>query len=156
MPEKPKLRAITIPVFRVHYQDLERYIQQVFGFEYNFFFATGLVNGMCPEYQVTGVIPSTMAKQVQDLQRGQRTRNVSLILNALATEGYIPPGKYIINTHQRPEPGEVYRALLLKTQDPEAPECLQFKAAHKDDGEVMKRIAILDQAILDQSKRARR
>jgi len=43
MPEKPKLKARIIPVFRVHYQDLEQYIQRVFGVEFDFLFGTGFV-----------------------------------------------------------------------------------------------------------------
>lgn len=156
MPDKPKLKSQIIPVFRVHYQDLEQFVQEVFGFEYDFLFATGFVNGMCPEYQVTGVIPSAMTQQAQDLRSGRRTRNLALIVNVLAADGRIPAGKYVIDTHKRPSPTEVYRSLLLKTRDPLAPECLQFKDDHKDDPELMKRVTILDQSITEKLKRARR
>ena len=153
--EKPRLKARVIPVFRVHYQDLEQYIQQVFGFEYDFLFATGFVNGTCPEYQVTGLIPSTMAQQAKDLRSGRRTRNPTLIVNVLAADGYIPVGKYIIDTHKQPNPTEVYRSLLLKTRNPLAAECLQFKDEYKDDLQLMDRVKSLDQAAFEQLKRAR-
>ncbi len=155
MPEKPKLKARIIPVCRVHYQDLEQYIQRVFGFEFDFLFATGFVNGMCPEYQVTGTIPSAMAQQAKDLRSGRRTKNLALIVNVLAADGYIPAGKYIIDTHQRPNPTEAYRSLLLRTRDPLAPECLRFKDEHKDDLQLMDRVKVLDQAATEQLKRAR-
>ena len=156
MTEKPRLKAKVIPVFRVHYQDLEEYIQQVFGFEFDFLFATGFVNGMCPEYQVTGSIPPIMENQVQDLRQGRRTKNVMLIVNVLVRDGYIPAGKYIIDTHKRPDPTNVYHSLLLQTRDPLAPECLQFKEEHKGDLQLMDRVKTMDEAAIEQLKRARR
>ena len=155
MIEKPKLKAQIVPVFRVHYQDLEQYIQQVFGFEFDLLFVTGLVNGMCPEYQVTGTIPSAVAQQANDLRSGRRTRNLLLIINVLVADGYIPAGKYIINTHRRPNPTEVYRSLLLRTRNPQAAECLRFKDEHKGDLQLLERIKVLDQAAIEQLKRAR-
>lgn len=155
MIEKPKLKAQVIPVFRVYYRDLEQYIQRVFGFEFDFLFATGFVNGMCPEYQVTGTIPSAMAQQAKDLRSGRRTRNLLLIINVLAADGYIPAGKYIIDTHRRPNPTEAYRSLLLRTRDPLAPECLRLKDEHKDNLQLMDRVKVLDQAAAEQLKRAR-
>ena len=152
---KPKLKAKVIPVFRVHYQDLEQYIHDVYGFEYDFLFATGCVNGMCPEYQVTGVIPVAMAKQVRDLRLGQRTRNLTLIVNLLVADGYIPAGKYIIDTHKRPDPTNIYHDLLLRTHDPLAAECLRFKEEHKGDPQLMDRVKLMDQAAIEQLKRAR-
>lgn len=153
---KPQLKAKVIPVFRVHYQDLEQYIQEVFGFDYDFMFATGCVNGVVPEYQVTGEIPASMANQARDLRQGRRTKNLTLIVNLLAADGYIPAGRYVIDTHKRPDPTEVYRRLLLQTRDPLASECLRFKDTHKDDLVLMERVKVLDQATLDQLKRARR
>lgn len=154
--KEPTLKAALIPVYRVHYEDLEKYIEEVFGFDYDFLFATGYVAGMCPEYQVTGVIPSIMSKQVSDLRSGQRTRNVNLIVNLLAADGYIPCGKYVIDTHQRPDPISVYRNLLLKTRDSSSTECRRFKTDYGDDAELMKRVRSLDQAMTEQRKRARR
>lgn len=98
---KPKLKAAIIPVFRVIYQDLERYIQQVFGFEFDLLYATGCVNGVCLEYQVTGRSQQVTSGQATDLRRGRRIRNLPLMLEVLVADGYIPAGRYIIDTHEQ-------------------------------------------------------
>ncbi len=95
---KPKLAAQIIPVFRVRYRDLENYILRVFGIEFDLLFATGCTNGMCPEYQVGSQQSLTTGRQANDLRRGQRTRNLQLILEVLFADGYIPAGRYIIDT----------------------------------------------------------
>ena len=95
-----------------------------------------------------------MAKQVRDLRLGQRTRNLVLIINLLVADGYIPAGKYIIDTHKRPDPTNVYHDLLLQTRDPLAVECLRFKEEHKGDLQLMDRVKLMDQAAVEQLKRA--
>jgi hypothetical protein len=97
---KPKLMAAIVPVFRVKYQELERFIERVFGFEFDLLFATGCINGVCPEYQVHGAGPQITSGQATDLRRGRRSRNLPLILEVLAADGYIPTGRYIIDTHE--------------------------------------------------------
>lgn len=154
--DKPKLRARIMPVFRVHFQDLEHYIQKVYGFEFDLLYATGCTPDMCPEYQITGSLPSSISKQVRDLKLGKRTRNLSLILNVLAKDEYIPAGKYIIDTHKKPKLIDVYHNLLLRVRDPSLAECLKFKEDHKDNRQLMDQINIMDQAALDQLNRAKR
>jgi hypothetical protein len=96
---KPKLKALVIPVFRVKYLDLERYFKQVFGFEFDLLEVTGCVNGVCLEYQVNGTSVQVKGQQATKLRRGQHVRNLPLILEVLVTDGYIPAGRYIIDTH---------------------------------------------------------
>ncbi len=96
---KPKLKALIVPVFRVRYRDLEAYIKQVFGFNFDLLFSTGSVNGLCLEYQLSGKSPQVTSRQANDLRCGQRSRNLPLILEVLVADGYIPAGKYIIDTH---------------------------------------------------------
>jgi hypothetical protein len=98
---KPKLKAAIVPVFRVKYQDLERYIRQVFGFEFDLLYTTGSVNGLCLEYQVRGAGPQITSQQANDLRRGRHNRNLPLMLEVLAADGYIPAGRYIIDTHDK-------------------------------------------------------
>ncbi|MFA6364707.1 hypothetical protein [Methanoregula sp.] len=98
---KPKLKAVIIPVFRVKYQDLEEYIRQVFGFEFDLLFNTGTVNGLCLEYQVRGDGPQITSQQANDLRRGRHNRNLPLMLDVLVADGYIPAGRYIIDTHDK-------------------------------------------------------
>lgn len=102
---KPKLEMLVLPVFRVKYRKLEEYIAAVYRFEFDFLFATGQVAGQCPEYQITGKIEGhAWLDRAHELRCGVRTRDVSLILNVLAADGFIPTGKYIIDTHLPPKP----------------------------------------------------
>ena len=71
------------------------------------------------------------AQEADRIRRGHRTRNVALILNVLCIDGYIPAGQYIIDTHPEPPPGQVYRALLIETGDPNDPRCVAFKREHR-------------------------
>lgn len=102
---KPKLEMLVLPVFRVKYKKLEAYIAAVYRFEFDFIFATGQVAGQCVEYHISGKIEGhTWQQRAHELRCGVRTRDVTLILNVLATDGYIPAGQYIIDTHQPLKP----------------------------------------------------
>ena len=102
---KPKLKMLVLPVFRVKYRKLEEYIAAVYRFEFDFLFATGQVAGQCPEYNVTGRIEGPgWQGRAHELRCGVRIKDVSLILNVLAADEFIPTGKYIIDTHQPPKP----------------------------------------------------
>jgi hypothetical protein len=102
---KPKLEMLVIPVFRVKYKVLEAYIAAVYHFEFDFLFATGQIEGQCPEYTVTGKLESITWKQrAHELRCGQRTRDITLILTVLAHDGFIPKGRYTIDTHGEPKP----------------------------------------------------
>jgi hypothetical protein len=102
---KPKLEMLVLPVFRVKYRKLEAYIASVYRFEFDFLFATGQIAGQCLEYNVSGKLDGHAWQQrAHELRCGIRTRDVSLILNVLVADGFIPAGKYIIDTHQPPKP----------------------------------------------------
>ena len=60
--------------------------------------------GVVLEYTVQAAIPPSpdVVRQADNIRRGQRSRNVPLILNVLCLDDYIPAGRYIIDT--RPEP----------------------------------------------------
>jgi hypothetical protein len=147
MPDnpKPKLKLTTLAVFRVHHLDLESYIQTVFGFEFDFQIATGAGVGICPEYLVTGSLStSEWQRRAQELRNGRRTRDVVLILNTLAHDGYIPKGRYTVNTKPLPPPITVYTELLQRTRDPQSAECVQMKADFAADPVFTERAATLD------------
>ena len=101
---KPKLEMLVLPVFRVKYRKLEEYIAAVYRFEFDFLFATGQVAGQCPEYHITGKTEGAWQQRAHELRCGVRTRDVPLILNVLAADGFIPTGMYIIDTHLPPKP----------------------------------------------------
>lgn len=97
---KPKLPMQQVPVFRVHYQDLERFVQAVFGFEFDFLFAAGVTNKTGVDYKVTGEMPPTPSwiQKATELRQGRRSRSIPLILAVLASDQYIPVGYYTIVT----------------------------------------------------------
>ena len=68
-----------------------------------------------PEYAVSPVLPPALdaARQAEAIRAGRRTQNVSLILNVLCIDGYIPAGKYIIDT--RPEPSLTWAGVLRES-----------------------------------------
>ncbi len=95
----PKLAMTYVPKFRVKYKDLEKFIHDVFGFEFDFLFAAGLLNGSGAEYVVTGELPTAAwVQNAQNLRQGRRTRSIPLILAVLAHDKYIPVGYYTILT----------------------------------------------------------
>ena len=125
---------VQLPIYRVKQRHLEAYV------------ANGLPDGRLRlpaggrghARNVSGIPrqPGAAASQecpedADRIRRGHRTRNVGLILNVLCMDGYIPAGRYIIDTHPEPPPGQVYRALLLKTGDSNHPECLAFNREHR-------------------------
>lgn len=96
---KPKLAVQQVPVFRVDYKEFERFIQAVFGFEFDFLFAAGVTNKTGLEYNVTGSLPTPAWEQkAAELRQGRRTRSVPLLLAVLAHDQYIPNGRYTILT----------------------------------------------------------
>lgn len=96
---KPKLKMQHVPVFRVHYQDLEKFVLDVFGFEFDFLFAAGVAGKTGVEYTVSGKLPTPAWEQkATELRHGRRSRSVPLILAVLAKDQYIPIGYYTIVT----------------------------------------------------------
>jgi hypothetical protein len=150
---KPELEMRQLPAYRVHYKALEAYVRKVFGFEFDFFFATGSHEGCTHDYIASGSIPTVaLDKQSTDLRDGKRTKNVLLILNVLVHDGYIPAGAYTITTTKPEDPTAVYTYLLRRTQTPLHPDCVSFKNEHQGDAVFMQRAAVLEQSLLDQLK----
>ena len=74
---------------------------------------------------------------------------MSLILNVLCIDGYIPAGKYIIDTRPEPTPIEQYRALLRKTGTPESEECRAFRRTRQSDKTFIRLAAEINTAVFD-------
>lgn len=147
MPTNPKpvLEVAQLPVFRVHHTKLEAYVEQVFGFEFDFLLAAGVTEGQCVDVDVTGALPSSeWERRAADLRAGRRTKAVVLILAVLCKDGYIKPGRYTISTHPLPDPTAIYTQLLYQTQDPDSAACRQFRERHRGDETFVQRAAILD------------
>ena len=127
---KPRLKAQGIPIYRVHYRDLETYLYQVYRMkDFDFMRATCGVPGVCPEYQITAELPAGTDRNFRayNIRCGQRTKDIGLILNVLCIDGFIPAGLYIIDTSVPPDPYQQYMALLKETRDPQHPKCIAFK-----------------------------
>lgn len=145
-----------LAVFRVHYENLEQYIEKVYGFDFDFLMATGGAQGICPDYIVDGRLPETSGwiQQAAELRSGRRTRNVVLILAILCQDGYIPRGKYTVNTHAVPNLIGTYTGILNRVDDPNDKECLLFKSIHSSDKKFLERARTLDNLwYLKQAKR---
>jgi hypothetical protein len=151
---KPKLEMTAEVTYRVHYQKLEDFLAQVYAMkEFDFLLATGLTGGNCPEYVVTGSFSETawnLQRQVKRIRQGCKSKNVPLILNVLAVDGYIPTGKYVVDTRPKVPPLRQYRALLQVTGNPDHPSCLAIKKANKHDKQFIERATSLDLICLEQ------
>lgn len=138
------LQVRQLPFYRVHYRHLEEFVQAVFGYEFDYLFAAGVSEGVAVDYEVHGTMPTdAWERKAIDLRQCKRTKDTNLILNVLAHDGYIQPGRYTISTHKMPDPTQVYRNLLMKTGSPLAPECVTFREKYKDDKVFAERVAIL-------------
>ncbi len=107
---KPRLEMVQLPIFRVHYRRLEDYLVTVYHMtEFDFLKASGAGPGLVPEYGVSAVLPPAQDAQrrADAIRAGRRTQDVPLILTTLCIDGYIPPGKYIIDTRPEPPPIDV-------------------------------------------------
>jgi hypothetical protein len=91
----------------------------------------------------------TAVQEADRIRRGHRTRNVGLILNVLCIDGYVPAGKYIIDTRPEPPPAQVYRALLIETSDPNDPRRVAFKREHCGRRAFTQLAAQMDKAVLE-------
>lgn len=133
---RPVLEMVQLPIFRVHYRRLEEYLAAVYHMEgFDLLRATGAGPGLVPEYAVSPTLPPAQdtARQADAIRTGRRTQNVGLILNVLCFDGFIPAGKYIIDTRPEPPPIDQYRSLLRQTGSPESKECRAFRQAHQAD-----------------------
>jgi hypothetical protein len=147
---KPTLQMTQLPVYRVKQRHLEAYLAKVYRMDgFDFLLAAGATPGMCPEYRVSPALPPAWSAQQEAdrIRRGHPLRNVGLILNVLCLDGCIPAGQYTIDTHPEPPPGQVYRALLMKTADPKHPDCVGFKRAHRQDKPFTQLAAQMDKAV---------
>ena len=150
--QKPVLPMIQLPIYRVKQRHLEVYVATVYRMDdFDFLMAAGATPGMCVEYLVNPALPPARnaAEDADRIRRGHRTRNVGLILNVLCIDGYIPAGKYIIDTHLEPPPAQVYRALLLQTGDPTHPECVAFRWEHRHERAFAQLAARMDEVVLE-------
>lgn len=149
-PSKPKLEMVQLPIFRVHYRRLEEYLHQVYRMDgFNFLVASGASAGMVPEYNVGPDLPAalTAADRAAAIRAGRRTRDVQLVLTVLCHDGYIPAGRYIIDTRPETPPIEQYRVLLQKTGTPDSPECVAFRRAHLKDKAFTRHAAEIDNQV---------
>jgi hypothetical protein len=149
---KPKLEMVQLPIFRVHYRRLEKYLGAVYHMEgFDFLRAAGARPGLVPEYVVSPALPPSYdaTRQAEAIRAGRRTQNVPLILTTLCIDGFIPAGKYIIDTRPEPAPIDQYRALLRKTGTPESKECVAFRQTRRGDKAFMRLAAEIDTAVLN-------
>jgi hypothetical protein len=77
-----------------------------------------------------------------------RPHSVPLILTTLCIDGFIPAGRYIIDTRREQSPIEQYRALLRKTGTPESKECIAFRQSHRSDKAFIRLAAEIDNQVL--------
>jgi hypothetical protein len=144
---KPTLVMTQLPIFRVHYVDLENYVCSMFRWdEFDFLSITGAIHGMTPEYIVNKELAPApdYHRQMMRLRCGHKTRNLQLIFTVLCYDGYIPAGKYIIDTTPLKAPLDVYKTILQKTGSPDSAECVAFRLTHKHDRHFTQAVATLD------------
>jgi hypothetical protein len=143
---------VQLPIYRVKQRHLEAYLAKVYRMDdFDFLVAAGATPGMCSEYLVRPVLPPacTALQEADRIRHGHRSRNVALILNVLCADGFIPAGRYIIDTHSEPPPAQVYRALLMKTGNPRHPECVAFRREHRSNRAFTQLAAQMDKAVLE-------
>jgi hypothetical protein len=146
---------VQLPYYRVKQRHLEAYLAKVYRMDgFDFLLAAGATPGMCPEYRVSPALPPAWsARQEADrIRHGHNSRNVALILNVLCADGLIPAGRYTIDTHSEPPPGQVYRALLMKTEDPNHPDCVGFRRAHRHERAFTQLAAQMDKAVMESQR----
>ena len=66
----------------------------------------------------------------------------------LCLDGFIPAGKYTIDTRPEPTILDQYRSLLRKTGTPESEECRAFRRAHQGDKAFIRLAAEIDTEVL--------
>ena len=152
---KPSLPMLHLPHYRVKQRDLEAFLARVYRMErFDFLVASGATPGLCPEFRVEPVLPSTWnaREEADQVRRGHRPRNVALILNILCLDGYIPAGKYTIDTHPEPPPEQVYRTMLATTEDPGHPACVAFKREHRRNRAFMQMATRMEEVVIEQRR----
>ena len=150
--QKPVLPMVQLPIYRVKQRHLEAYLAKVYRMDdFDFLLAAGATPGMCPEYLVSPALPPACgAQQEADrIRRGHRSRNVALILNVLCLDGYIPAGRYTIDTHPEPPPGQVYRALLIEDRRSQPPPVRGLQTGAPPASAFTQLAAQMDKAVLE-------
>lgn len=147
---KPTLPMIKVPVYRIHYEDLQEYLLKVFRMEIDVLAALRIPNGMFPEIIVTGRMPPAWnaRQQADNIRRGRPCRNLGLILDVLCLDGFIPAGKYILDTHARQKPIDRYRETLQRVGDPLHQDCLALKEKYHGDRQFRQQAQLMDKAVL--------
>ncbi len=154
---KPKLPMTVSLVCRVHFRELEAYLDKVYKMrDYDVRLATGARGDMVPEYTVDGVVPpaANMGQQIDSIRRGRRTRDLNMILNVLCIDGFIPIGMYVIDTAEDLEPIKTYVVLLNQNHDPLAPPCIALKEKHKHDKDFVQAAKALELRVLEAKRQA--
>ncbi len=149
---KPTLAMIQLPIYRVRADDLEDYLYEIYHIDdFDFLAAMGVVPGECPEFNVQPCLPPaiTSTRRADAIRSGQRSREVGLILNVLCQDGYIPAGKYLVDTTPRPRLIDVYTSMMKAKLDVLGPECVAFKKAHRSDKLFQSQAEVVDQVVID-------
>ena len=149
---KPKLPMGVTLICRVHFRDLQKYLEKIFKIrDYDVQRNTGARASMTPEFDVTGILPDTpnIWQQVDNIRRGRSERNLGLILNLLCKDGFIPAGKYIIVMTPEAAPLDEYRDALHQSGDPSSAECIAIKRANQKDRNFTKQVAMLDRRLIE-------
>lgn len=149
---KPPLSMIQLPIYRVKARALEDYFYVIYRIaDFDFMAAVGVMPGECPEYDVRPYLPPaiTSARRADDIRGGRSTRDVGLILTTLCIDGYIPAGKYLVDTSAPPSAIDVYTSLMKARRDPLDPECLAIKKARRNDKLFLAQAKVVDQAVED-------
>jgi len=74
---------------------------------------------------------------------------VPSVLTVLWADGYIPAGRYLIETRPETPPVEHYKALLRKSGGPLSAECIAFRDARRQDRAFTRLAAEIDTAALN-------
>jgi len=148
---KPKLAMVQLPIFRVHYRRLEEYLAKVYQMEgFDFLKASGITPGMVPEYGISAALPPShdAQRRADAIRTGRRTHDVPMILTTLCADGFIPAGKYIIDTRREQSAIDQYRTILRQTGTPESKECIDFQQVRRGDKAFIRLAAEIDNQVL--------
>ncbi len=146
-----KLKITHSPPFRrIHYRALEVYLSRVYHLTgFSALKAAGVAHGLTPEYLIGTKIPPHLQAKARKIRAGSPCLNLNLVLTVLCADNHIPAGQYILDTHRKPDPIEMYKHLLQQTHDPIHPECVRFKERHRSDPRFRRKARIIDQSLIE-------
>lgn len=147
--QRPILPMTVTKTYRVHYEDLQDYLLKVYRFEFDVMGTLGITHGMFPEFHVSQQLPPAWnaRQQADNIRRGRRCRNLALVLAVLCIDGFIPVGRYVLDTTERQSPMDQYRKILQVTEDPMHRDCLAFKAKHLKNKQFRQYADLVDRAV---------